>query len=46
MYKKAREGIIKQFTGISDPYEAPETPELNIDTLGETPEESAEKIIV
>lgn len=32
LYKKAREGIIKNFTGISDPYEAPENPELNIDT--------------
>ena len=32
LYKKAREGIIKNFTGISDPYEAPPTPELNIDT--------------
>jgi len=32
LYKKAREGIIKNFTGISDPYEAPESPALNIDT--------------
>ena len=32
LYKKAREGIIKNFTGISDPYEAPPNPELNIDT--------------
>lgn len=32
LYKKARDGIIKNFTGISDPYEAPPNPELNIDT--------------
>jgi|ERR1719424_1155669 len=32
LYKKAREGIIKNFTGISDPYEAPENPALSIDT--------------
>ena len=32
LYKKAREGIIKNFTGISDPYEAPPNPEMNIDT--------------
>ncbi len=32
LYKKAREGIIKNFTGISDPYEAPENPELEVRT--------------
>lgn len=32
LYKKARDGIIKNFTGISDPYEAPEAPELRIET--------------
>lgn len=32
LYKKAREGIIKNFTGISDPYEEPPNPELNVDT--------------
>ena len=32
LYQKAREGIIKNFTGISDPYEAPENPELTVDT--------------
>lgn len=32
LYKKARTGIIKQFTGISDPYEIPENPEIVIDT--------------
>ncbi|GGX60078.1 adenylyl-sulfate kinase [Saccharospirillum salsuginis] len=32
LYKKAREGVIKQFTGVSDPYEAPEAAEVVIDT--------------
>jgi sulfate adenylyltransferase len=32
LYKLAREGKIKEFTGISDPYEAPEKPELRLDT--------------
>jgi sulfate adenylyltransferase len=34
LYKLAREGKIKEFTGISDPYEAPETPEVRLDTEG------------
>lgn len=46
LYKKAREGIIKQFTGISDPYEAPEHPDLNLPTVGESPQESAERILI
>ena len=32
LYAKARAGILKEFTGISDPYEAPENPEMRIDT--------------
>ena len=46
MYQKAREGIIKEFTGISDPYEAPPSPELVLYTKDETVEESADKVIV
>jgi adenylylsulfate kinase len=45
MYKKAREGIIKEFTGISAPYEHPLNPELLIDTDVENVEESAEKVM-
>lgn len=41
LYKKALEGQIKDFTGISSPYEAPESPELVLDTLTRTPEECA-----
>jgi len=45
MYKKARAGEIKGFTGIDDPYEAPPNPDLMIDTEKETCEESVNKII-
>ncbi len=45
MYKKALAGEIKGFTGVDDPYEAPEKPEVIFDSDKETPEESARKII-
>jgi sulfate adenylyltransferase len=45
LYAKARAGIIKEFTGISDPYEAPADAEVVIDTTGVTPEEAAERVI-
>jgi adenylylsulfate kinase len=45
LYAKARSGEIKEFTGISDPYEEPENPELRIETAGKTPEESADDIL-
>ena len=41
VYKKARAGQIKGFTGIDDPYEAPENPELVIDTSKTSPQEAA-----
>jgi adenylylsulfate kinase len=43
--KKARAGEIKNFTGISDPYEAPTKPEITVHTGDESVEESAEKIL-
>lgn len=46
LYAKARAGVIKEFTGISDPYEAPENPELRIDTHGLTIEEAAQKVFL
>jgi adenylylsulfate kinase len=46
LYKKAFAGEIKEFTGVSDPYEPPLDPELTLDTENESPEESAEKILV
>ena len=45
LYAKARSGEIPEFTGVSDPYEAPENPEITIKTEGETPEESAQQIL-
>jgi adenylylsulfate kinase len=45
MYEKARRGEIKEFTGVSDPYEPPETPEVHLRTHAETPEESAEHVL-
>jgi adenylylsulfate kinase len=46
LYKKARAGQLKGFTGIDDPYEAPETPEMVIETEKLKPQEAAEKILV
>lgn len=45
LYKKARAGEIKEFTGISDPYEEPLNPEVVCESHKETPQESAEKIL-
>jgi bifunctional enzyme CysN/CysC len=45
LYKKARSGEIQNFTGISSPYEAPETPELRIDTVDRSPDDAAEEIL-
>jgi adenylylsulfate kinase len=45
LYAKARAGEIKGFTGVSDPYEPPESPELVLETEQQTPEESAGQII-
>ncbi|MDJ0553594.1 MAG: adenylyl-sulfate kinase [Microcoleaceae cyanobacterium MO_207.B10] len=45
LYAKARAGEIKQFTGIDDPYEAPDNPEITCNTDQETIEESVGKII-
>ncbi|MBL3586775.1 bifunctional sulfate adenylyltransferase/adenylylsulfate kinase [Rhodovulum sulfidophilum] len=46
LYKLAREGKIKEFTGISDPYEAPETPELAVDTTGLDVDNCAQQVIL
>ncbi len=45
LYKKAFAGEIKQFTGVSDPYEPPVAPDLILKTDEETPEESARKVL-
>lgn len=46
MYAKARAGLIKGFTGVDDPYEVPESPELRIDTTDLTPDESVQEILL
>ena len=45
LYKKARRGELKNFTGIDSPYEEPESPELRIDTSRCTPDEAANQVI-
>jgi adenylylsulfate kinase len=45
LYAKARSGEIKEFTGVSDPYEEPENPEIVVETAEQTPEESAQQIL-
>jgi adenylylsulfate kinase len=45
LYKKALAGEIKGFTGVDDPYEAPEDPELVLDTMIESPEQSLQRTL-
>jgi adenylylsulfate kinase len=45
LYAKARSGEIKEFTGVSDPYEEPINPEITVETADQTPEESAQQIL-
>lgn len=45
MYAKARRGEIKDFTGIDDPYEPPLTPEITLDTVQQSPEANAHRIL-
>ena len=46
LYARARKGIIAEFTGISDPYEEPENPEIRIDTTNVTPMQAAQEIFL
>ena len=46
LYAKALSGELKGFTGVNDPYEVPENPELIIDTENITPEESVQKVMI
>lgn len=45
LYAKARAGIIKEFTGVSDPYEVPEAPEITLDTSLLNPEEAVQLVL-
>jgi sulfate adenylyltransferase len=46
MYAKCRAGLLKGFTGVDSPYEAPEAPELVLDTSDMSPEEAAQRILL
>jgi sulfate adenylyltransferase len=46
LYAKARAGIVKEFTGISDPYEVPEDAEVRIDTTEVSAEEAAQRVML
>ncbi len=46
LYAKARAGIIKNFTGVSDPYEVPKSPEMVIDTTDISPDLAAHQILL
>lgn len=46
LYAKARAGLIKGFTGIDDPYEAPENPEVLVDTTQVTADQAAQQILL
>jgi adenylylsulfate kinase len=45
LYKKAMAGEITGFTGVDDPYEVPEGPELRVDTMNESPEQSLQHVL-
>src|SRR5688572_15015979 len=45
LYRKARRGELKNFTGIDSPYEAPETPDLRIDTAALSADQSVDRIL-
>ncbi|MBI9076077.1 MAG: bifunctional sulfate adenylyltransferase/adenylylsulfate kinase [Desulfatibacillum sp.] len=46
LYSKARSGLIQGFTGVDDPYEEPEHPEVILDTTAMTPEEAAQEVLL
>jgi len=45
LYKKARRGELRNFTGIDSPYEEPANPELRVNTVASTPEDAADLVI-
>jgi len=46
LYALARKGVIKEFTGISDPYEVPKSPEMDINTLNFSPDQATQRIVL
>jgi len=45
LYKKARQGVIPNFTGVSDPYEVPENPDITIDMSSSSVFEAVQKVV-
>jgi adenylylsulfate kinase-like enzyme len=45
LYRRARSGELKNFTGIDSPYEPPEAPELHLDTARQSPDRAAEVVL-
>jgi bifunctional enzyme CysN/CysC len=45
LYAKAKTGRLENFTGVGSPYEPPESPEIRVETIGATPEDTAEHIL-
>lgn len=45
LYRRARAGELREMTGVDDPYEVPERPEIRVDTAGVTPRQSAEYVL-
>ena len=45
MYAQARAGLVKNFTGVDDPYEAPLAAEVTLDTVTASPQENARRIL-
>lgn len=45
LYRKARSGELRNFTGIDSPYEAPQTPEIHLDTTSMPPDQAAELVV-
>lgn len=46
LYARARAGLITEFTGISDPYDTPESPEIRLDMTGVSPDQGAQEILL
>jgi len=46
LYAKARRGELRDFTGVDDPYERPDAPEITLDTVAQTPEENVRAILL
>ena len=46
LYAKARAGVLKEFTGVSDPYEEPQNPEMRIDTSSISINEAAQQVLL